>query len=585
MRTTREGDATSAEHRPLSGPTVGADLPRDTIGDTQPTTRRTLTVETLYHSGPILTMVDQDDAPEAVIVRDGRIAFVGALDAARAQLGTDATEVDLAGRALLPSFIDSHGHLLQHGALAALVDLEDATSIEDIVVAFRERLDQRDEGDRSPLIGAKYDPNLLADGRHPTRFDLDAVSTEVPVFALHRSMHVAVGNSVLVDGAGLTADTPDPEGGRFGRTADGTPDGYVEEHPAMAAFAATLDPEGSGGLLPGGAADPSRAVSLAVEDYLRHGITTAQEGAADPTGIAGLVGVARAGGIGLDLVCYPVVQSGTVAYDAHPDFAGEYVGGLRLGGYKMILDGSPQARSAWMSEPYAAIPGDECPGCAYPIHSPEQVEKYVREVAAQGCQLIVHCNGDAAAELWVTTVERVGAEVPALLEARPVMIHAQTVRDDQLERMAQLGMIASIFSVHTWFWGDVHLRNFGPERGRRVSPARSALDRGVRITLHQDSPVTPPDMLLTIWAAVNRISRAGRPVGLEQRISTWEALRAVTADAAYQYGEEDSKGLIRDGMRADLVILSANPLTTAPQDLRDLEVLTTIKDGEVVFQA
>nr|WP_281067145.1 amidohydrolase [Brachybacterium fresconis] len=530
-------------------------------------------------------MVDQDDSPEAVIVRDGLIAFVGDLDRARDLLGGGAEEVDLAGRALMPSFIDSHGHLLQHGALAALVDLEHATSVAEIIAAFRERLAQRDPSDTSPLIGAKYDPNLLAEGRHPTRDDLDQISTAIPVFALHRSMHVAVGNSVLVDGAGLIAQTPDPEGGRFGRSPDGTPDGYVEEHPAMAAFAGVLDPSGSGGLLPGGAADPAQAVQRAAEDYLRHGITTAQEGAADPTTVNGLVGAAGAGGIALDVVVYPLVQTGTSVFDAHPEFAGEYVGRLRLGGYKMILDGSPQARSAWMSEPYAPVPGDEDPGCAYPIHTPAEVEEFTRAVAAQGRQLLAHCNGDAAAELFVSTAERVGAEHPALLEARPVMIHAQTVRDDQLERMAPLGMIASIFSVHTFFWGDVHLRNFGPERGRRVSPARSALDRGVRVTLHQDSPVTPPDMLLTIWAAVNRISRAGKPVGLEQRISTWEALRAVTTDAAYQYGEEDSKGQLREGMRADLVILSADPLTSVPQELRDVEVLATIKDGEVVYEA
>ena len=542
-------------------------------------------METIYHSGRILTMVDQDDAPEAVLVRDGRIAAVGPLEEVRAQASTAAEQVDLAGRTLMPSFIDSHGHILQHGMLASLVDLEHARSIDEVVSAFRDRLDQRASDDRTPLVGAKYDPQLLAEGRHPTRSDLDRVTTELPVFALHRSMHVAVGNSFLVDGAGLTADTPDPEGGRFGRFAEGTPDGYVEEHPAMAAYLSILSPEGGGGLLPAGVADPRRAVELAAADYLRHGVTTAQEGAADPATINGLVQASRAGALGLDVVVYPVVHSGTTAFDQHPEFAGEYLGRLRLGGYKMILDGSPQARSAWMSEPYEPIEGDEDPGCAYPIHTPEEVEAFTRAVAEQGRQLIVHCNGDAAAEQWVTTAERIGAEHPALLEARPVMIHAQTVRDDQLERMAPLGMIASIFSVHTWFWGDVHLRNFGPVRGRRVSPARSALDRGVRVTLHQDSPVTPPDMLHTIWSAVNRLSRSGQPLGLEQRISTWEALRAVTCEAAYQYGEEGTKGQIREGMRADLVILSADPLTTAPQDLRDIEVLETIKDGEVAYRA
>ncbi|UQN28099.1 amidohydrolase [Brachybacterium kimchii] len=540
-------------------------------------------MSTLYHSGRIITMADQDDSPEAVLVEDGRITGVGSLADLRGR-GAGVIEVDLRGRTLMPSFIDSHGHMLQHGMLAALVDLEGTRSIADIIEAFRARLAERESGDTSPLIGARYDPSQLVEGRHPTRDDLDAVTADLPVFALHRSMHVAVGNSILIEAAEINASTPDPEGGRFGRRADGTPDGYVEEHPAMAALFTVLDPEGKGGLVPGGAADASTAVALAAEDYLRHGITTAQEGAADPGTVGSLVEAARKGALPLDLVVYPIARWGTEALAAHDEFTGDYVRHLRLGGCKMILDGSPQARSAWMSEPYEPIPGDEKPGCAYPTIPPEQVETWTRELAAAGVQLIAHCNGDAAAQLWIDTIERVGAQNPALLDTRPVMIHAQTVRDDQLDRMAPLGMIASIFSVHTWFWGDAHMTNFGPVRGRRISPARSALDRGVRVTLHQDSPVTPPDMLLSIWAAVNRISRTGRPIGLEQRISTWEALRAVTTDAAYQYGEEESKGMIRAGMRADLVILSADPLATPPQDLRDIEVLTTIKDGQIVHQ-
>lgn len=314
-------------------------------------------METIYHSGRILTMIDQDDDPEAVLVRDGRIAAVGTLEQVRAAATPRAERVDLAGRTLMPSFIDSHGHILQHGMLASLVDLENARSIDEIVSAFGERLAQREPDDRSPVVGAKYDPQLLAEGRHPTREDLDAVTTDLPVFALHRSLHVAVGNSVLVDGAGLTAATPDPEGGRFGRFPDGTPDGYVEEHPAMAAYVPVLSP-GGGSLIPG-VTDPLRAAELAVADYLRHGITTAQEGAADPTTVSVLAEAARAGALDLDVVVYPLVQSGTEVLDAHADLAGDYVGRLRLGGYKMILDGSPQARSAWMSEPYEPIEGDD----------------------------------------------------------------------------------------------------------------------------------------------------------------------------------------------------------------------------------
>lgn len=542
-------------------------------------------METLYHSGRIITMVDQDDAPEALLVRDGLIAAVGDEAEVRAAASVGCDEVDLAGRTLMPSFIDAHGHLLHHGALATLVDLEGATCMAEVVAAFRERLAERDPDDRSPLIGARYDLQVLTEGRHPTRWELDEVATDRPVLALHRSLHVAVGNSFLVEGAGLRADTPDPEGGRFGRLEDGTPDGYVEEHAAISAFTAQVAPEDDGSLLPTGSPDPVEAASMAVADYLRHGITTAQEGAADGATVDGLAAAARAGALTIDVAAYPLVQTGEAVYEAHPELAGGYVDGLRLAGHKMILDGSPQARSAWMSEPYAPVPGDDCPGCAYPALEQEQVEAFTRAVAERGRQLIVHCNGDAAAEQWVTTAEAVGRDLPALLETRPVMIHAQTVRDDQLDRMAAMGMVASVFAVHTWFWGDVHLTNFGPVRGRRVSPTRSALDRGVRMTLHQDAPVTPPDMLLTVWAAVNRVTRTGRPIGLEERISTWEALRAVTCEAAYQYGEEDSKGQLRVGMRADMVVLSGDPLATAPQDLRELRVLQTIKDGSVVYEA
>lgn len=163
------------------------------------------------------------------------------------------------------------------------------------------------------------------------------------------------------------------------------------------------------------------------------------------------------------------------------------------------------------------------------------------------------------------------------------MIHAQTVRDDQLDRMPGLGMIASFFSGHVYFWGDTHLRNLGEERARRISPARSALDRGVAITLHQDAPVTDPDMPVSLAASTDRRTSSGRVLGPEQAISRWEALKAVTSGSAFQYGEEDDKGRIAPGLRADLIVVDRNPLTCADEDLRDLAVLRTVKDGRVVF--
>lgn len=573
-------------------------------------------MSTLYRNGRIITMVHPDDRPEAVLVERGWISFVGDLEEARERARAEQdeiTEVDLDGATLMPAFIDSHGHLYTHGVLASLVDLEGARSMEDIAQAFRDRLaEEEDEGDggsadgrgKAPLIGVKYDPALLAEDRHPTRQDLDAAASDRPVIAFHRSLHVAVGNTFLLEAAGVDAATEDPVGGRFGREADGrTPDGYAEEHPAIAAFMPVLSPDNPDSLLPTADLASADVIALAAKDYLASGITTAQDGATDAATVERLIEAADAGAIPLDLVCYPVIQGDGLptAFEDHPQHTAGYQGRLRLGGYKMLLDGSPQARSAWLSHPYEPLGGEGAggasgadaeegedaaePGSGYPIMTDAQVEAATRAAAAKGRQLIVHCNGDAAAEQWISAVEKVAEDEPELLRQRPVMIHAQTVRPDQLERMARLSMIASIFVGHTWFWGDVHLRNLGPERGAAISPTRTALDTGVRITLHQDTPVTPPDMIGSIWAAVNRISREGTEIGPAERITVWEALRAVTTEAAFQYGEHHSKGQLHEGMRADLVILTADPLDIDPADLRDIQVVATIKDGEELYRA
>lgn len=194
-----------------------------------------------------------------------------------------------------------------------------------------------------------------------------------------------------------------------------------------------------------------------------------------------------------------------------------------------------------------------------------------------------HCNGDAASEQFINAYASAFSKVKPAEEIRPVMIHCQTVRNDQLDRMKDLGMIASIFVGHVWYWGDIHMINFGPERGNHISPARDALDRGLHVNFHQDTPVTRPDVMHSVWCAVNRISRRGNLIGADQKISVYEALRAVTIEGAYQYFEEVSKGSIEPGKRADLVILDRNPLAVPSMELRDIKVLKTIKDGVTVY--
>ena len=150
--------------------------------------------------------------------------------------------------------------------------------------------------------------------------------------------------------------------------------------------------------------------------------------------------------------------------------------------------------------------------------------------------------------------------------------------------MARLKMIASIFVGHVWYWGDIHMKNFGAERGNHISPVKDAIDRGVVVNFHQDTPVTKPDMLHSVWCAVNRVSRGENIIGAEQAVSVYDALKAVTVNAAYQYFEENEKGSIKEGKRADLVILDKSPLDIDKSEIRNIKVMETIKDGKAIYK-
>ena len=251
---------------------------------------------------------------------------------------------------------------------------------------------------------------------------------------------------------------------------------------------------------------------------------------------------------------------------------------LKLGGIKLMLDGSPQARTAWMRKPYEG----EREYCGYPVRSDEWVRRVLENAIRAGLQPLAHCNGDAAAQQFLDQWEAAMKSVGHGTELRPVMVHAQTVGMDQLDRMKGLGMEPSFFVGHCWFWGDVHMKNFG-ERAQHISPVRSALNRGLIPNFHQDAPVTPPNMIHSVWCAVNRITRNGARVGASEAVSPYEALIAATHGGAYSYFEEDTKGMLCPGAVADLVVLNADPTGIEPEKIREIRVLETVKNGKTVF--
>lgn len=533
-------------------------------------------METIYYGGTILTMEAEDDRPEALLVENGRIKAVGDLSSVSAAAGKGAKKVDLQGRCMMPSFIDPHSHIVMNGQMALFADLSECRCFDDIEAAMRAHVEESKITAQQVAVGFGYDHNFLEEQAQPGKAVLDKVSKDVPILIMHVSGHLGCVNSAMLKLVGIDSDTEDPKGGRIGRVSGSTePDGYLEE-------AAMMGVQGCMGkrLKP----KLSKLFEGLQKSYVENGVTTAQEGAANGGSMTILKMAQLLGKLQIDVVIYPLASGGgSEMFRKYKNMVGRYKKHLKIGGYKMILDGSPQGRSAWMSQPYL---GGEPDYCGYPWLTDEDAFGYCLQALNENQQILTHCNGDAASEQFLNAYEKAleASTNPNKDNLRPVMIHCQTVRNDQLDRMAKLKMLPSIFIGHVYYWGDIHMKNFGPERGHRISPAKDALNRGLIINFHQDTPVTKPNMLHSVWAAVNRISRMGNIIGEDQKIGVYDALKAVTINAAYAYFEEDSKGSLKVGKRADLVILDKSPMAVAPMEIKDIRVMETIKDGKTIYK-
>lgn len=525
---------------------------------------------TVYYGGSILTMEEDCHRPEAVLVDKGRIRATGSLKEVLSESGSKAKLIDLQGKCLMPGFIDAHSHFVLNGQMGLMADLSECENFSDVKAVMAAYIRDNKITENGIAIGRGYDQNFLEELSHPGKAVLDEISTTVPILILHVSGHLACANSAMLQVAGISADTPDPQGGKISRIpGSDEPDGLLEEAAMMSAqnLIGKRMKINFGKMLGG-----------MQQAYIENGVTTAQEGSGNKGNLFLLKLAQLLGKLKIDVVFYPLV--GKEGRQMMEKATGKYKKHIKMGGYKMILDGSPQGRTAWMSQPYL---GGEADYCGYPWLKDEEVLEHCRTALKEGRQILTHCNGDAASQQFLDAYEKALEEYPRY-DLRPVMIHCQTVRNDQLDRMAKIGMIPSVFVGHVYHWGDIHMRNFGPERGHHISPVKDALDRGMVVNFHQDTPITKPNMLHSVWAAVNRQSRMGMTIGENQKIGVYDALKAVTINAAYAYFEENSKGSICPGKRADLVILDKDPTAVDPMAIRNILVLETIKDGKTVYK-
>ncbi|MDE1463091.1 amidohydrolase [Spartinivicinus poritis] len=543
---------------------------------------------TIYYGGDIITMNDSSPTAGALVVKDGIIESVGSQSLLFNQYHTKTTKlVNLNGKTLLPGFIDAHGHFTLVGFLAQSANLlppPDST-----VSNFKSMADKLLSHVNSPqaintgwVIGMGYDNAQLEEQHHPTAADLDKIIADKPVVVIHQSGHLAAVNSKGLALIGYNALTPNPPGGII-RRVKGTnqPNGVLEESAFFNILVKLLST--------GHQQNPFAMIQSSQAAYAAAGFTTAQEGRATNSEMKGLILAAQHKKLQIDVVSYPdptFYQDDSSFQLMMSQRPISYFNHYRVGGIKLSLDGSPQAKTAWLTQPYHIPPyGQNNNYRGYPAMQTEDVQKYVNMAFSNNWQLLVHSNGDAASDQFITVVDN-AIKTLGSSDYRSVMIHAQIIREDQLDVLSALKVIPSFMSVHTFYWGDWHRDSvLGSERAARISPAQSALKRNILYTSHNDAPVTLPNAMMILSSQVNRTTRSGTILGKEQQVSIMDALKSITTNAAYQYFEEDRKGSLEPGKLADLVILDKNPLEVDPEKINTIKVVETLKQGKTIYKA
>jgi len=572
---------------------------------------------TVYSGGEILTMVGpQPLYAEALVERGGRIAYVGPLAGALRAAGGGARRVNLAGRTLLPGFIDTHGHFIYFGKNLIDADLVGASSNEEIVRRMKAHAARVPAGEW--VVGFGFAAAALS--RYPSVAELDAVAPDRPVMVVDSSGHAGAMNSAAFRAAGVSAATPDPQGGKFERGADGRSlAGKAEEtalnlvrekRPAFqgasadavasrasalwASFGQTTAQECGVGLGSDDIALVRNAIDkrlLTVDLYLcaKDSHVDAMAGAAakvvkdygrlEPRADGGFQ---RQENLVSDAAARPGDTRGLLL-QLRPDLDKRYVNRVRLGGVKFWLDGS--IPTAWMSQPYAVNPPGTEPG----YRAYQQIPDAVLEQAfdrwwTSPVQINMHMNGDAAAEQALRAIEKAVAKY-GMKDHRPVFIHATYLRADQIQRLKAVGGVPSFLTTGLMPGGETVVQLWGLERANQSMAAMGMERAGIPFTFSHDAPVSPqPWILPLVDAGVNRRTPTGRVIGPDQRVSPYLGLKAVTAHAAWQIKEEKSKGTLEAGKLADLVILERNPLKVDPTTIKDIAVLETIKEGRTIFR-
>lgn len=546
--------------------------------------KTSLAVETsIYFNGDIITMAGNEISyVEAVVIQDGKIIFTGLLGDAKENYGTSKM-VDLEGKTLLPGFIDPHSHFGMVSNTMGQADLNpppvgNTKNIKDVLDKIKQYKVEHNIPDGEWIFGWGYDESQLEEKRHLNKKEIDAVLPNNPVYLAHTSGHMGVANSKALEKMNVNASTPNPDGGIIDRYANSQePNGLVQET-AMYPFV--------GNMLQILAAKQGDFIVQTQDYYAQNGITTAQDGMTDRNAIKAFQAQADAGKLKIDLMALGGSNDLVTNLNDPETVFKKYKNRFKIQGTKIVADGSPQGKTAYFKKPFLTpVPGcnHDCRGL--PSLNTESLNELFLKAYEKDNQLFIHCNGDASIDMIIEAHEYACKKLnqPMDKDRRTIAIHSQFARPDQLITFKNYNIQPSFFTNHAYFWGDVHVENLGEERAYFLSPIATADSLGLKYTNHSDATVTPIDPIFTIWTAVNRVSRSGKVIGKDQIATPYQALKAITIHAAYEFFEESSKGSIEVGKLADFVILDKNPIKVEPINIKEIKVMETIKEGKTIY--
>lgn len=535
---------------------------------------------TVYFNGDILTM--EGDSPtyvEAVVVKGDIIAFAGDFEKARREAGEKAEMHDLKGGTLLPGFIDTWGHfaLVAQDTLGVNVSYfaKDPPKTKGQLL---EKLRSEGKPYNGWLVGTGYAEAMLSDGAL-TLADLDEAFPDQPVLIENISTLTGMANSAGLKKLGITKATKavggfipvDPKTGELTGELIGDP--YLN---AVAEAVGKYPQE-----------TVFETYRKAQEIWLSNGLTTAQSYEATVDDIDNLRAAVEQGVLSLDIITLPTFDTVDELLKADPGYEfGVYSrgsGGFKVAGIMVPTDGAPQLRLAYMTEPYADTTGFAKDWRGFAYNPQSTIDHYAKLAYEKDIQYFGYSNGDAGIDMTLSALAKAIKETGVTEDRRPVISHSLFVREDQLAKYKDMKIMAIMLMNHTWLYGDVYVKVMGPERAANLSPLQSAATKGVMTAIHNDTPSSGPSAMFTIWSAVNRQTLSGKTLGPDQRVDPYLALQGFTSNAAYQYKEEKSKGKIAAGMLADLVELDRNPLKVKPDEIKDIQVLRTIKRGKTVY--